>query len=58
MIRTLVLKRTVLQELTADELGGVVGGDNSFSCLDYVSCNVPWCIRTVRECIDTIGTEG
>jgi hypothetical protein len=58
MPRTLVLKRTVLQELTAGELGGIVGADGSFSCLDFVSCQIPWCLRTVRECTEIVTVTG
>lgn len=45
MKRTLSLKRTVVRELTSDELGAVVGGGPlSLSCLDYVSCNLLDCL--------------
>lgn len=52
MRRRLVLQRSVLNELTTDELGAVAGADGSWSCLDYVSCNIPWCLRTV-DCVTT-----
>ena len=44
MTRTLALKRTVLHELTGDELGAV-NGAGSLSCLDYVSCHLLDCVR-------------
>ena len=50
MKRALFLKRTVLAELTTEELGEVGGGANSFSCLDYVSCYPTDCVPTFRDC--------
>jgi hypothetical protein len=55
--RTLSLKRTVLHELTADELGAVGGADGSISCLDYLSCNPLDCVLRYTLIVRTIVTE-
>lgn len=46
MTRTLSLKKDVLQELTTDELRGVVAGtrDTLYSCMDFVSCDIVNCL--------------
>lgn len=49
MTRTLSLRRSVLRELTSDELAGVPAGNASLSCLDYVSCFLTDCLPT-RYC--------
>ena len=53
MKRTLTLKRDVLQELTAAELGSVAGGNTAYSCLDYISCFIHQCVLTLNGgCIE------
>ena len=53
MKRILRLHSESLTELTADELGGVVGA------ADYsLSCPILRCIGTVRECIETRTLNG
>lgn len=46
MTRKLALKKDVLQELTTDDLRGVVAGtrDTLYSCLDFVSCDIVNCL--------------
>ncbi len=50
--RKLSLRREELQELTADELTGVVGGATWFSCMTYISCNPVACLPTFDGCIE------
>jgi len=53
--RKLSLKRDVLNELTTDELTGVVGGtkETMYSCMTYVSCYILDCVATLDErCIN------
>lgn len=57
MTRTLSLKRTVLRELTVDELGAVGGAEGSLSCLDYVSCNMLDCVERYTYLVRTILPE-
>ena len=51
MPRKLSLKRDVLQELTPQELGVVVGGtrDTLYSCMAYVSCDIVNCLLSVEK---------
>ena len=57
MKRTLSLKRSVLRELTSDELGAVAGADGSLSCLDYVSCNLLDCVTVRTVVVHTLGRD-
>ena len=47
MTRKLTLKRDVLQELSSDELSGVVAGttkETMYSCMTYISCYITDCL--------------
>jgi hypothetical protein len=48
-MRTLSLKREQVQELSTDELRGVVGGgETMYSCMAYISCDIVNCLLSVE----------
>lgn len=51
MPRKLSLKRDVLQELSSEELGDVVGGtrETLYSCYAYISCDIVNCLLSVEK---------
>ena len=50
MTRKLALRRDVLRELSAGELSGVVAGGAEISQLDFVTCQLPFCLLSLQGC--------